>query len=449
MFQNLNDHLSAIFQKLKGKGYLSEDDVSAAMREIRIALLEADVALPVVKVLVEQIKAKAIGQEVIKSVSPANMVVKIVQDHLTQILGQEVSEINLRAVPPVVIMMAGLQGSGKTTSSAKLAAWIKEKKHKKILLVSLDVYRPAAQKQLAVLGEQIAIETLPIEEPNQPLAITKRALAKAKNEGFDVVILDTAGRLHIDQALMDELKEVKQLTNPTEILLVADAMTGQDAVTIAKSFHDQLNLTGIILTRVDGDARGGAALSMHHITGCPIKYVGVGERVSEFEPFHPERIATRILGMGDIVSLVEKAAETINQDDAKKLEQRIKKGQFDLNDLAKQFVTMRKMGGMGSILGMLPGLGKLKGKMDEAGVDENSFKRLEAIISSMTKEERKHPKIINASRKIRIAKGAGVQVPDVNRLLKQYQQMAHLLKKMGKMDKKSLMRSNLAGMLKR
>lgn len=441
MFQSLNDQLSSIFQSLRGKGFLSENDVKVAMRQVRIALLEADVALPVVKKLVEEVSAKAVGQEVIKSVSPANMVVKIVQDHLTELLGSEAAELNLNATPPVVVMMVGLQGSGKTTSSGKLAQYLKSKQNKKVLLASLDIYRPAAQKQLEVLGKQLAIETLPIDQPNEPEAITKRALDKARKEGFDVLILDTAGRLHIDDDLMKELQDVKKLASPTETLLVADALTGQDAVNIAKTFHEKINVTGIILTRIDGDARGGAALSMRHVTGCPIKFVGVGEKVSEFEVFHPERIATRILGMGDIISLVEKAAENVDAKEAKSLEKKLKKGKFDLEDLAKQLSMMRKMGGMGSIMGLMPGLGKLKGKIDEAGIDDKTFKRLEAIISSMTKQERRFPKVINASRKKRIASGAGVEVQEVNCLLKQHQQMAGMMKKFGKMDKKKLMRS--------
>ncbi len=449
MFQSLGDNLSNIFDKLKGKGVLREEDVNAAMREIRIALLQADVALPVVKALIEQIKERAVGQEVIKSVSPANMVIKIVQDHLTEFLGSESADINLNAPAPAVMMMVGLQGSGKTTSSGKLANYLRKQHNKKILLASLDVYRPAAQEQLAVLAKQIDIGCLPIQEPNKPIDITKRALKVAKQEAYDLVILDTAGRLHIDDELMQELRDVKKLSDPIETLLVADSLTGQDAVNIASAFHEQVGITGIVLTRIDGDGRGGAALSMRHVTGCPIKFMGVGEKVSEFEPFHPDRIASRILGMGDVVSLVEKAGQLVEEDEAKKMEKKLRKGQFDLDDLAKQLKMMSKMGGMGSMLGMLPGLGKVKQQIDEAGgVDDKLFKRLEAMISSMTKQERRFPKVINASRKKRIAAGAGVEVQDINRLLKQHKQMSGMMKKLGKMNKKQLMRSEFGKLLR-
>ena len=447
MFQNLSDSLSQVFQRLKGKGYLSEDDINTAMREVRIALLEADVALPVIKTLVEQIKEKATGSEVIKSVSPVNMVIKIVQDHLTDLLGSEAEDVNLNVPVPAVLMMVGLQGSGKTTSTAKLAHRLHDKQGKKILLASLDVYRPAAQEQLAVLGKQIGVDTLPVSEPNTPLAITKRALEAGRLGGYDIVMLDTAGRLHIDPVLMEELKQVKQLASPVETLLVADALTGQDAVNIARQFHEQVAVTGIILTRIDGDGRGGAALSMRQVTGCPIKFMGVGEKISEFEPFHPERIATRILGMGDIVSLVEKAAEMAQDEDAMKLEKKLKKGQFDLNDLAGQFKMMRKMGGIGSLLGMLPGLGKMKDQIDQHGNSDKMLKRFESIIYSMTFQERKYPKVIDGSRKRRIAAGSGVEVSEVNQLLKQYKQMSLMIKKFGKMDKKQLMRGGMSGML--
>lgn len=443
MFTNLSDRLGAIFQKLKGKGLLTEDDVNAAMREVRVALLEADVALPVVKEFIAKVKERAIGQEVIKSVSPGQMVVKIVNDHMIEMLGSDTQEFNLNAEPPVVAMMVGLQGSGKTTSTAKLALWLTKKQNKKVLMASLDIYRPAAQKQLTVLGDQLHIDTLPIVEGEKPVAITKRAIKEGKLGGYDVILLDTAGRLQIDDELMQELDEVKKLANPVESILVADSLTGQDAVNIAGTFNEKVGLTGIILTRVDGDGRGGAALSMRHVTGCPIKFIGVGEKPSEFETFHPERIVSRILGMGDIVSLVEKAAEQVDEEEAKKLEQKMRKGQFDLNDLAKQLRMMKKMGGMGSMLGMLPGIGKIKKQIDEADVDDSVFNRMEAIIGSMTKKERRFPKVINASRKKRIACGSGVEVQDVNRLLKQHRQMANMMKKLGKMDKKSLMRGGL------
>jgi signal recognition particle subunit SRP54 len=447
MFDNLTESLGNVFDRLRGKGALSEDDVSVAMREIRIALLEADVALPVVKDFIKSVKEKAIGQDVVKSVSPGQMVIKIVNDHLTEILGSDTAEINLQTTPPAVMMMIGLQGSGKTTSAGKLALYLKKKHKKKVMLASLDIYRPAAQKQLEVLAGQVEVASLPIIEGEKPAAITKRALKAAKSEGMDVLILDTAGRLHIDEALMDELKDVKKIANPIETLLVADSLTGQDAVNIAKSFHEAVGVTGNILTRMDGDGRGGAALSMRAVTGCPIKFIGVGEKPSEFEPFHPERIASRILGMGDVVSLVERAAESVDEEEAKRMEKKMRKGNFDMDDLAKQLQMMNKMGGVGGILNMMPGMAKLKGKMDDSKVNDKNFKRLESIIYSMTKKEKKFPKVINASRKKRIASGAGVSVQDVNRLLKQHKQMSTMMKKFGKMDKKTLMRGGMGQMM--
>lgn len=447
MFDSLSDNLGKIFAKLKGKGYLSEDDVGAAMREVRIALLEADVALPVAKDFIAKVKERAIGQEVVKSVSPAQMVIKIVNDHLVETLGSEAAELNLAVTPPAVVMMVGLQGSGKTTSTAKLAMLLKNKQKKKVLMASLDIYRPAAQHQLEVLGKQIQVDTLAIIDGQKPEAITKRALDEAKKGGYDVLMLDTAGRLHIDDELMDELKIVKKLSNPAETLLVADSLTGQDAVHIAREFNEKIGVTGNILTRVDGDGRGGAALSMKAVTGQPIKFIGVGEKVNEFEVFHPDRIASRILGMGDIVSMVERAAEHVNEEDAKALEAKMKKGKFDLDDLAKQFKMMKKMGGLGGIMGMLPGIGKMKKQIDESGVSDKTFDRMEAMISSMTLQERKNPEIIKASRKKRIAAGSGTQVQDINRLLKQHKQMAGMMKKLGKMDKKSLMRGGFGKLL--
>lgn len=446
MFESLSENLGKIFDKLKGRGFLSEDDVNAAMREVRIALLEADVALPVVKDFIQKVKEKAIGAEVLKSVSPSHMVVKIVQDHLEAMLGSDAAGLNLAATPPVVLMMVGLQGSGKTTTSAKIALRLKEKQNKKTLLASLDVARPAAQEQLAVLAKQAGVASLPIIPQENPVAIAKRALQTAKLEGYDIVILDTAGRLHVDEALMQELEAIRQLSNPVETLLVADSLTGQDAVNVAKTFHERLGLTGIILTRIDGDGRGGAALSMRAVTGCPIKFLGSGEKLAELEEFHPSRVASRILGMGDIVSLVERAAENINQQEAAQLAKKIQKGNFDLNDLSAQLKTIRKMGGLGGMMGMLPGIGKLKNKLGEANIDEKVINRQEAIISSMTKQERLHAKLINASRKRRIATGAGVTVQEVNRLLKQHQDMATMMKKLGKMDKKSFMRSGLGNL---
>lgn len=445
MFDSLSNNLNKIFTKLKGRGALSEDDVNSAMREVRIALLEADVSLPVVKDFISRVKERAVGEEVVKSISPAQMVIKIVQDNLTETLGSEASEINLSVTPPAVIMMTGLQGSGKTTSSAKLALRLKEKHNKKVLMASLDVYRPAAQKQLSVLGEQTSVSVVPIVEGQKPAQITKRALEMGRLEGYDVIILDTAGRLHIDSELMDELLEVKKLANPVETFLVADSLTGQDAVNIASEFNEKIGITGLILTRVDGDGRGGAALSMKQATGCPIKFMGVGEKISEFEVFHPERVASRILGMGDVVSLVEKAVENVDEDEAKRMEKKLRKGQFDMDDLAKQLKMMRKMGGIGGMMGLIPGLNKFKKQID-SNVDDRTILRLESIIYSMTRQERKSPKIINGSRKRRIAAGAGVDIPEVNKLIKQHKQMEGVLKKIGRMDKKTLMRSGLGGM---
>lgn len=447
MFSNLSNKLGNIFTQLKKRGVLTEADIDAVMREVRIALLEADVALPVVKDFVASLKAKALGAEVIRSVSPAQMVVKLTQDHLAELLGSEQSAINLAASPPVAIMMVGLQGSGKTTSTGKLALRLKTKQNKKVLVASLDIYRPAAQMQLEQVAQKAGIASLPIVAGEKPFQITERALKAARLEGYDVLLLDTAGRLHIDEALMSELQSIKQLANPLETLLVADSLTGQDAVTIAKSFHDQIGVTGIILTRIDGDGRGGAALSMRAVTGQPIKYLGTGEKLDEFEEFHPDRIASRILDMGDIVSLVEKAAETVSQEDAEKMAEKMLQGQFDFNDLLDQLRKMKKMGGMGSMLKMLPGMGALKEKLGDAKIDENALARQEAIILSMTKKERQHPKLINASRRIRIAKGAGVQVQDINKLLKQQQQMEHMMKKFKKLGQKGMMRGGLQQLL--
>jgi len=443
MFESLSDNLAKIFDRLKGRGFLSEEDVNVAMREVRIALLEADVALPVVKEFINNVKAKALGQEVIKSVSPSQMVVKIVQDELTVMLGSDNTELSLAVSPPAVIMMVGLQGSGKTTTSAKIALRLKEKQNKKTLLASLDVARPAAQEQLAILATQAGVSSLTIVKGENPVAIAKRAMQTAKLEGFDVLILDTAGRLHIDEALMQELTDIKKIANPVETLLVADSLTGQDAVNVADHFHKKLTITGIVLTRIDGDNRGGAALSMRSVTGCPIKFLGAGEKLSELEEFHPDRIASRILDMGDIVSLVERAAENINHEQAEKLAKRVQKGIFDLNDLADQLKTIRKMGGVGGLMGMLPGMKKIKSQLAESNVDESILIRQEAIISSMTKKERKDAHIINASRRKRIAAGSGTSVQDVNRLLKQYQSMSMMMKKVSKMDKKSFMRSGM------
>lgn len=446
MFSNLSNKLTGIFSKLRGRGVLTEADIDAVMREVRIALLEADVALPVVKDFITSLKTKALGAEVIQNVNPAQMVIKLTNDHLAELLGSEHQELNLAANPPVVIMMVGLQGSGKTTSTGKLALRIKNKQNKKALVASLDIYRPAAQQQLEQVAKQAGIDSLPIVAGEKPEQITQRALKEARLGGYDVLLLDTAGRLHIDNELMDELKAVKKLANPLETLLVADSLTGQDAVNIAKTFNEQIGITGIILTRVDGDGRGGAALSMRSVTGQPIKFIGVGEKLSEFEEFHPARIAGRILDMGDIVSLVEKAAESVSQAEAEQMAARMMEGQFDFNDLLDQMRKMKKMGGIGSMMGMLPGMGKLKEQI-EGKIDDKMIARQEAIILSMTKKERVYPKLINASRRVRIAAGAGVQVQDVNKILKQQQQMQDMMKKMKKMGKKGMMRGGLNQLL--
>ena len=447
MFESLSGRLTDVFDRLKRRGALAEGDVEAALREIRMALLEADVALPVVKSFVDAVKVKAVGQEVLRSVTPAQMVVKIVHDHLVETLGGGApggGEVELALdTPPAVVMMVGLQGSGKTTTTAKLARLLKERRRKKVLMASLDVQRPAAQEQLAVLGRQAGVASLPFVAGERPVAIAARALKTGRLEGYDVVMLDTAGRLHIDEALMAEAAAVRDATRPAETLLVADSLTGQDAVNLAKSFAERVGITGIILTRVDGDARGGAALSMRAVTGQPIKFVGVGEKLDALEAFHPERIAGRILDMGDVVGLVEKAAETVDREEAEKLALKMQKGSFDLDDLAGQLKQLRKMGGMSSLMGMLPGIGKIKKQIDEARLDERVLKRQEAIISSMTRRERKNPKLLNGSRRRRIATGSGTTVPEVNRLLKQYQDMADMMKKVAKLGKKGLMRGGL------
>jgi signal recognition particle subunit SRP54 len=439
MFENLTNRLGSVFDKLKRRGALSADDVEAALRDIRIALLEADVALPVVKDFVASIKERAVGQEVLKSVTPGQMVVKIVNDRLVELLGGEASELTVAGIPPQVILMVGLQGSGKTTTSAKIAYRLRTRERKKVLLASLDVQRPAAQQQLAVLADQAEVKGLPIVLGQQPVDIAVRAKQTAEREGVDVVILDTAGRLHIDDALMTELQAVRDKVRPHETLLVADALTGQDAVHLAKAFNDQIGISGIVLTRMDGDARGGAALSMRAVTGQPIKLVGMGEKLDALEGFHPDRVASRILGMGDVVSLVEKVAETVDQEEAEKLAAKMKKGQFDLDDLATQLKQMRKMGGMSGILGMLPGVGKIKQQLADAKVDDGMVGRQLAILSSMTPKERRNPQVLHASRKKRIAAGSGTQVQDVNKLLKQYQQMQTMMKRVKKMGHKNFL----------
>jgi signal recognition particle subunit SRP54 len=448
MFESLSNRFNDVFDRLRRRGALTEADVDAAMREIRVALLEADVALPVVKSFVDGVRAKAVGQDVLRSVSPAQMVVKIVHDHLVESLGSDQSgALNLNAVPPVVVMMVGLQGSGKTTTSAKLARLLKDRERRKILLASLDVNRPAAQEQLAILAKQVDVPSLPIVALERPVAIAKRALDTGRREGFDVVILDTAGRLHIDEPLMQEVAAVRDATQPTETLLVADALTGQDAVNLAKSFAERIGITGIVLTRIDGDARGGAALSMRAVTGQPIKFVGTGEKLDAIEAFHADRIAGRILGMGDVVGLVEKAAETIDKEEAEKLAKKLQKGGFDLDDLASQLKQLRKMGGMSGVMGMLPGINKVKKQLEEANIDEKVIKRQEAILSSMTQKERRNPKLLDGSRRRRIAAGSGTTVPEINRLLKQYQDMADMMKRMNKLGKKGLSRHGVQALL--
>jgi len=446
MFDSLTSRLGDVLDRLKRRGALKEQDVEAALREVRVALLEADVALPVVRDLVAKVKEKAVGSDVLKSITPGQMVVKIVHDTLVETLGGEGEEIALPVDPPGAILMVGLQGSGKTTTTGKLALRLKDREHKKVLMASLDVARPAAQEQLKVLGEQAGVTTLPIVPGQRPIEIARRAMEAARFGGFDVVLLDTAGRLHIDEALMDEVAAVRDVSMPLETLLVADSMTGQDAVNVAKTFHERVGLTGIVLTRVDGDARGGAALSMRAVTGCPIKLLGVGEKLEDIEAFHPDRVAGRILGMGDVVSLVEKVAETVEAEEAEKLAAKLSKGEMDLNDLADQLRQLKKMGGIGSLMGMLPGMGKMKSQMAQANIDESVIKRQEAIIQSMTPQERRKPAIIAASRKRRIATGSGTSVPEVNKLLKQFMTMNKMMKKVGKLGKKGLMRGGFPPM---
>jgi len=432
MFDTLQERLSGIFDKLTGRGALSEADVDAAMREVRRALIEADVALEVVRGFVEKVRERAVGREVVKSVTPGQMVIKIVNDVLVETLGKDPAPLDFRAEPPVAVLMVGLQGSGKTTTTAKISKRLHERDRKRVLMASLDTRRPAAQEQLAVLGRQAGIDTLEIVPGQGPIDITRRALSEARRGGYDVLMLDTAGRLHIDEELMAETAAVRDLARPHETLLVADSLTGQDAVNLARNFNDKIGVTGIVLTRIDGDGRGGAALSMRAVTGRPIKLLGTGEKLDGLEDFHPERIASRILGMGDVVSLVEKAAQTIDAEKAQKIAARMKKGAFDLEDLREQLQQMQKLGGMSGVLGMLPGVGKIKKQLEGADLDSTVLKRQSAIIDSMTAQERRNPKVLNASRRKRIAAGSGTQVQDVNRLLKMHLQMADMMKKMGR-----------------
>jgi signal recognition particle subunit SRP54 len=432
MFDSLSDRLGKIFDGLRGRGALNAADVDAAMREIRRALIEADVSLEVVRAFIEQVRDRAVGAEVTRSVTPGQQVVKIVHDELVAVLGADAVAIDLNAPSPVTLLMVGLQGSGKTTTTAKIAKRLKDRQRKKVLLASLDTRRPAAMEQLRVLGEQVEVDTLPIVAGEMPVQIARRAEREGRLGGYDVLILDTAGRTHVDEELMAETAEIKAIAHPHEILLVVDALTGQDAINVARSFDTRLDVTGIVMTRVDGDGRGGAALSMRAATGKPIKLIGVGEKMDALEDFYPSRIADRILGMGDIVSLVEKAAEHVSAEDAQRMAAKLKKGSFDLEDLRAQLLQMKKMGGMGGLMGMLPGMGQMKKAMAGANVDEKVFDRQIAIINSMTKKERANPDLLNASRRKRIAAGAGVEVSEINKLAKQHRQMADMMKKVSK-----------------
>jgi signal recognition particle subunit SRP54 len=451
VFETLSNKLSGVFDGLRQRGALKETDVVEALREVRLALLDADVALPVVKDFIAKVRERAVGAEVLDSVSPGQQVVKIVNDVMIEALGGEGAvPLNLNAAAPIPILMVGLQGSGKTTTSGKLGLRLSQRLRKKVLLASLDVQRPAAQLQLQQLAERAGVASLPIIAGQTPLEIARRAMDVGRREVFDVVILDTAGRLSINQELMDEVRKIREATNPAETLLVVDAMTGQDAVNTAKAFHEAVGVTGIVMTRMDGDARGGAALSMRAITGAPIKLTGSGEKLDALEDFHPERVAGRILGMGDVVGLVEKAAETLDQQEAEKLARKMAKGQFDLEDYAAQLRQITKMGSISSIIGMLPGAGKIQQQLEAAGaanIDNTMLKRQAAIIGSMTKKERKLPDIIKASRKKRIAAGSGTSVQEVNKLLKQFEDMSTMMKRMNKLGQKGLMRQGLSALM--
>jgi len=448
MFENLSERLSGVFDRLTKQGALSDSDVSTALREVRVALLEADVSLSVARDFVKAVQEKATGQSVTKSVTPGQQVVKIVHDELVHVLAGDEAEPGELKVdnPPAPILMVGLQGSGKTTTTAKLAKRLSEKNGKRVLMASLDTQRPAAQEQLAILGKQIGVDTLPIIKGQSAVDIAKRAKQQATLAGYDVYMLDTAGRLHIDQVLMDEVQSVRDVANPRETLLVVDGLTGQDAVNVAEEFDGKVGISGVVLTRMDGDGRGGAALSMRAVTGKPIKYVGLGEKLDAIEEFHPERVAGRILGMGDIVSLVEKAQETIEAEQAERMMKRFQKGLFNMNDLRAQLEQMMKMGGMEGIMGMMPGMGKMAKQVEEAGFDDKILKRQVALIQSMTKKERANPQILQASRKKRIAKGAGLEVSELNKLLKMHRQMADMMKKMGKMGKRGMLKGALGSM---
>jgi len=448
MFESLSERLSGVFDKLTRQGALSEADVSGALREVRLALLDADVALPVARDFIEAVRAKATGAAVLKSVTPGQQVVKIVHDELVRTLSGDAADAGLKIdSPPAAILMVGLQGSGKTTTTAKLAKRLHERDGKRVLMASLDTSRPAAMEQLAVLGVQIGVDTLPIVKGQDAVAIAKRARQQASFGGYDVLMLDTAGRLHVDDALMAEVEAVRDATKPHETLLVVDSLTGQDAVNVAENFHGRVGVTGVVLTRMDGDGRGGAALSMRAVTGRPIKFIGTGEKMDGLEEFFPDRVAGRILGMGDIVSLVEKAQEQIEAAEAERMMKRFQKGRFDMNDLRAQLDQMLKLGGMQGVMGMMPGMAKASKQLEAAGMDDRVIKRQIALIQSMTKKERANPDLMQASRKKRVAAGAGLEVQDLNKLIKMHRQMADMMKKMGKMGKKGLMRGGLGALL--
>jgi signal recognition particle subunit SRP54 len=444
MFQTLTQNLTKIFDKIKSTGALTESQIDASMRDIRIALLEADVALPVVREFISSVKEKAKGQEIVKSISPAQMIIKIINDEIVNLLTPDATEakLNLSSTPPVNILIVGLQGSGKTTASAKLALKLK-KQNKKVLLVSLDTYRPAAQDQLQVLANDIVVDSLEIVQGQKPLEITNRSLREAKLSGYDIVIYDSAGRLHIDEEMIDEVLSIKKMVAPTETLLVIDSMIGQDAITVASTFDEKLTITGVILSRIDGDSRGGAALSVRHVTGKPIKFLSTGEKPADFEEFDAKRIASRILDMGDIVSLVEKAASVIDQKEAEKTAARLKKGKFDLDDYISQIKTIKKLGGFGSMMSMIPGMSKFSDKIGDASANDKMLNTQVAIVLSMTQKERRNPDMLNASRRKRIAAGSGTTVQQINTLLKQFKQISTMMKKAAKMDPKSMMRSGL------
>ena len=438
MFENLTNKFEEIFSSLKKAPSLDESQVDEGLRAIRQALLEADVSLDVAKDFIEKVKPKALGQEIIRSTSPGDMVVKIVYDELVSLLGAKNNDVNLNAVPPVPMMLVGLQGSGKTTTTAKLAKYLENNKKKKVMMVSLDIYRPAAQEQLRSLGEQNNILTLPIIEGQQPADICRRAISAANLNGAEIILFDTAGRTQIDLQMMSEIKQIEDVINPTETFLVADSLTGQVAASVAKEFKNTVNLSGIILTRADGDARGGAAVSMKYVSDVPIKFLGIGEKIDNLEVFHPDRIANRILGMGDIVSLVEKAAQDLGEENIKKAEENLKKGQFSMEDYLSQLRQMKKMGGIEGIMSFMPGVSKIKSQMDSAGIDESIITKNEAVILSMTKKERENPKIIDGSRKKRIANGSGTDPATINKLLKQFKMMSEMMKKMSKGNLKGM-----------